>query len=49
MANFYRSVPVKMRVFHQNESCLTCPHPPLSYEGGREQVSSSYFDETLSF
>ena len=27
-----------MRGFHQNESCLACPHPPSSYEGGREQV-----------
>ena len=29
--------PIKMRVFHQNESCLSCPHPPLNYEGRREQ------------
>ena len=29
--------PIKVRVFHQNESCLSCPHPPLSYEGRREQ------------
>ena len=30
--------PIKTRVFHQDESCLACPHPPSSYEGGREQV-----------
>ena len=41
--------PIKMRVFHQNESCPACPHPPLSYEGGREKVCSSHFDEKLSF
>ena len=29
--------PIKMRVFHQNESCLSCLHPPSSYEGRREQ------------
>ena len=28
--------PIKVRVCHQNESCLSCPHPPLSYEGRRE-------------
>ena len=33
-----------MRVFHQNESCLACPHPPSSYEGWREQAGSSHFD-----
>ena len=38
-----------MRVFHQNESCLACPHPPSSYEGGRDQVGSSHFDEKLHF
>ena len=38
--------PIKVRVFHQNESCLSCPHPPLSYEGRR---GSSHFDEKLSF
>ena len=38
-----------MRVFHQNESCLPCPHPPLSYEGRREQASSSHFDGTLRY
>ena len=38
-----------MRVFHQNESCLACPHPPSSYEGGREQAGSYHFDEKLSF
>ena len=27
--------PIKIRVFHQNESCLSCLHPPLSYEGRR--------------
>ena len=26
-----------MRVFHQKESCLSCLHPPSSYEGRREQ------------
>ena len=30
-------VSIKMRVFHQNESCLSCLHPPSSYEGRREQ------------
>ena len=34
---------IKVRVFHQNESCLSCPHPPLSYEGRREQKGSSHF------
>ena len=29
--------PIKMRVFHQNESCLSCLHLPSSYEGRREQ------------
>ena len=29
--------PINMRVFHQNEICLYCLHPPLSYEGRREQ------------
>ena len=33
-----------MIVFHQNENCLAYPHPPSSYEGGREQVGSSHFD-----
>ena len=28
--------PIKMRVFHQNESRLSCLHPPSSYEGRRE-------------
>ena len=41
--------PIKVRVFHRNESCLSCPHPPLSYEGRREQKGSSHFDEKLSF
>ena len=36
-------------VSYQNESCLACPNPSLSYEGGREQVGSSLFDEKLSF
>ena len=34
--------PIKMRVFHQNESCLPCPHPPSSYGGrmgARRQLS----------
>jgi len=34
-------------VSYQNESfsskCLACPHPPSSYEGGRDQVGSSHF------
>ena len=34
---------------NQNESCLSCPHPPLSYEGGREQEGRSRFEETLTF
>ena len=29
--------PIKLRVFHQNESCLAWPHPPSSYEGRRVQ------------
>ena len=29
--------PIKMRVFHQNESCLSCLRPLSSYEGRREQ------------
>ena len=37
--------PIKMRVFHQNECCLACPHPPSSYGGRREQEGSSHFDE----
>ena len=41
--------PVKVRVFHQNESCLARPHPPLSYEGRREKKGSSHIDEKLSF
>ena len=28
--------PIKMRVFYQNESCLSCLHCPLSCEGRRE-------------
>ena len=38
--NFVKNLlrcPIKMRVFHQNESCLSCFHPPASYEGRREQ------------
>ena len=38
--------PIKMRVFHQNESFLPWPHPPSSYVGRREQVGSSHFDRT---
>ena len=34
-----------MRVFHQSERCLHCPHPPSSYGGRREQEGSSHFDE----
>ena len=33
-----------MRVFHHNESFLSCPHPHLSYERRREQKGSSHFD-----
>ena len=43
------SYQIKMRVFHQNESRLACPHPPLSYEGRREQKGSSHFDRTLRY
>ena len=35
--------PIKVRVFHQNVSCFSCPHPPLSYEGRREQKGCSNF------
>ena len=34
-----------MKVFHHNESCLACPHPPSSYGGKREQEGSSHFDK----
>ena len=34
--------PIKMTVFHQNESCLSCPHPPSSYEGKREQEGTLF-------
>ena len=37
--------PIKMRAFHQNESCLACPDSPSSYEGGRKQVGSFHFDK----
>ena len=45
--------PIKMRVFHQNESCLSCLHPPSCYEGRREQgrqlsFCQNDFDEELS-
>ena len=29
--------PIKTGVFHQNKSWLSCPHPPLSFKGRREQ------------
>ena len=29
--------PIKVRDFHQNESCPSCTHPPSSYEERREQ------------
>ena len=29
--------PIKVRDFYQNESRPSCPHPPSSYEGRREQ------------
>ena len=44
-----------MRVFHQNESCLYCLHPPSSYDGRREQgaalilMKNSQFDWTLRY
>ena len=48
--------PIKVRVFHQNESWLSCPHPPLSYEGRRESkkaalilTKNSHFDGTLRY
>ena len=31
---------------HQNESCLCCPPPHLSYEGRREQKGKCHFDKT---
>ena len=38
-----------MRVFHQNESCLSCLHPPSSYEGRREQGRQlSFWWKTLN-
>ena len=40
--------PIKMRVFHQIESCLSCLHPPLSYEARREQGRQLSFDEKLN-
>ena len=40
---------VKMRVFHQNESCLSCLNPPSSYEGRREQERQlSFWWKTLN-
>ena len=36
---------IKVRVFYQNESCLSCPHPPLSC---RILMKNSHFDRTLS-
>ena len=45
-----------MRVFHQNESCISCLHPHSSYERRREQVRqlsfwwiNSQFDRTLRY
>ena len=45
-----------MRVFHQNESCISCPHPHSSYERRREQGrqlsfwwKNSRFDRTLRY
>ena len=41
--------PIKMRVFHQNESCLSCLHPPSSCEGRREQGRQlSFWWKTLN-
>ena len=38
-----------MRICHQNESCLSCLHPPLSYEGRREQGRQlSFWWKTLN-
>ena len=34
--------PIKVIFFHLNESCLSCPHPPLSYERRREQKKISF-------
>ena len=39
--------PIKLRVCHQNESCLLRPNPPLSYEG-QSKEGSSHLGETLS-
>ena len=33
---------------YQNESCLSCLHPPLSYEG-ESKKGVSHFDEKISF
>ena len=41
--------PIKMRVFHHNESCLSCLHPPSNYEGRREQGRQlSFWWKTLN-
>ena len=36
-------------VSYQNDSCLSSPKPPSSYDGRREQEGCSHFDETQSF
>ena len=47
---------IKMRVFHQNEISLTCPHPPMSYGGRKERAKrqlsflwKTHFDRTLRY
>ena len=35
--NYIQWCPIKVRDFHQNESCPSYPHPPSSYEERREQ------------
>ena len=37
---------VKLKVSHQIESCLWCPHPPM--KEGESKEGSTRFDETLS-
>ena len=46
---FMLSCPIKVRVFHQNRSCLSYPYPIFGYEERREQKGSSHFDDKLSF
>ena len=37
LRNYLQLRPIKLGVFHQNESYLSGLHPPSSYEGMREQ------------